>query len=147
MSEPAPDTPPPLQEHPFEHEIRVGYAETDMMGFLHHSRFPVHMETARTEMLRATGLSYKEWEEQGLLLPLTDYSLTFHKPAYYDDLILIRIWLVEMTRLRLRFHYEFHCRERNVHLASGWTGHVFMTPSGRPTRAPEGALEHLKAFL
>lgn len=106
------------------------------------------MESARTEMLRTTGRSYKEWEqEDGLLLPLTDCSLQFHKAAHYDDVVQVRVWLVEMTRLRLRFHYEFHCRESGEHLATGRTGHVFMSPDHRPVRAPQKALERLKAFL
>lgn len=55
----------------YRHRFRVGYRDTDQMGFMHHSCFLVYMESARTEMLRATGSSYREWEDAGYLLPLT----------------------------------------------------------------------------
>ncbi len=40
--------------------IRVRYAETDRMGFLHHANYLVYFEQGRTELLRARGLAYKD---------------------------------------------------------------------------------------
>ena len=40
--------------------LRVRYAETDQMGVAHHSSYFVWMEAARTELLRESGLSYRE---------------------------------------------------------------------------------------
>lgn len=116
------------------------------MGFLHHSRFIVYAETARTELLRSTGESYLEWEQRGILLPLTHCSLDFNKPAFYDDLVNVKVYLVEMTRLRLSFKYEF-CREPDGELlATGATAHVFMNPNLRPIRVDEKTLDRLRSL-
>ena len=56
--------------------IRVRYAETDRMGLLHHANYLVYFEQARTELLRAQGVSYKDLEDQGFLLVLTRVTLT-----------------------------------------------------------------------
>jgi len=48
--------------------IRVRYAETDRMGYLHHSVYPIYFEQGRTELLRLQGLSYRVMEDEGFLL-------------------------------------------------------------------------------
>ncbi|MCC5878037.1 MAG: acyl-CoA thioesterase [Candidatus Sumerlaeia bacterium] len=138
---------PSRSHHPFEYRFRVGYADTDKMGFLHHARFIVYAESARTELLRKTGESYLEWEQRGVLLPLTACSLDFSKPAFYDDLVIVRVHLVEMTRLRLSFRYEFLRETDDTLLATGSTDHVFMSPELRPIRVSQQTLDRLAQFL
>ena len=77
---------------PDSHEItvRVRYAETDRMGLLHHANYFIYFEMARTEMLRARGISYREIEDAGHFLVIVDIGCKFKKPAYYDDLLTIR---------------------------------------------------------
>lgn len=128
---------------PFNYHFRVGYADADQMGFLHHSRYWVYMESARTELLRSTGESYAQWEARGILLPLTDSGLTFRKPAYYDDMVRIETRIVELSRLRIRFAYRLFCDARSQLLAEGFTAHAFMTPEGRPQRVAPEVLERL----
>ena len=53
-----------------EIEVRVRYAETDSMGYLHHSRYAVFMEMGRTELLRQTGVNYRDLEAAGILFVL-----------------------------------------------------------------------------
>ena len=52
--------------------LTVRYAETDMMGIVHHSRYYPWFEVARTDFIKSTGISYSEMEQQGILLPLTE---------------------------------------------------------------------------
>ncbi|CAN5347161.1 thioesterase family protein [soil metagenome] len=129
---------------PFQYHVRVGYADTDRMGFVHHSRFLVYMESARTEMLRAGGDSYHAWEDRGILLPVTEVQVSYHKPALYDDMLRIDTVIEEVTRLRLRFRYEVYCDERIARIATGMTSHVFMNKEGRPTRVAEDVIQKLK---
>ena len=44
-------------------DVRVRYAECDPMGVVHHTVYPVWFEMGRTELLRETGASYREFEE------------------------------------------------------------------------------------
>jgi acyl-CoA thioester hydrolase len=86
--------------------IRVRYAETDRMGLLHHANYLIYFEQARTELLRQSGMSYKEVEDKGYLFVLTKCEVRFRKPAYYDDLITIRTTVVRTTAVRIDHRYE-----------------------------------------
>ena len=135
--------------HAKQHDyyVRVGYADTDRMSFVHHSRYLVYMESARTEMLRAMGQSYKEWEESGLLLPLVEAHVNYRRPAIYDDMLRVRVRITQLTKLRLRFDYEVFCEERQEQIATGHTAHVFMNKDLRPVRAGTQFMETLRPYV
>ena len=52
-----------------ETRLVVRYAETDMMGIVHHSRYYPWFEQARTDFVKKIGYSYSELEKMGFLLP------------------------------------------------------------------------------
>ena len=52
--------------------LTVRYAETDMMGVVHHSRYYPWFEQARTDFIKETGLTYSDMERMGILLPLIE---------------------------------------------------------------------------
>ena len=54
--------------------IEVRYAETDQMGVVHHSVYPVWFETARTRFSQEMGVPYQEMERMGLMLPVRELS-------------------------------------------------------------------------
>lgn len=99
-----------MNEPPPSHEtsIRVRYAETDRMGFLHHAQYFVYFEQARTEMLRAQGVTYKEVEDQGFFLVVFRIDCTFRQPAKYDDMLRIQTTLVRTTAVRIEHRYEVY---------------------------------------
>lgn len=138
---------PVAVKSPFKYRFRVGYAETDQMGFLHHARFPVHMEAARTELLRSLGETYRQWEAEDCMLPLVGLELVFGSPGRYDDLVDVETVLVAATRLRLEFAYEFRRVEGDQHLARGITRHVFMGRDGRPRRITPERLALLQGTM
>jgi acyl-CoA thioester hydrolase len=97
-----------MVEHPPFHELhlRVRYAETDQMGFVHHANYPVYFEMGRTEMLRSTGLDYRTIEQNGFLLVIAKLSCRFHVPARYDDELLLRTHTKRITYVRIEHRYE-----------------------------------------
>ena len=89
-----------------EIQIRVRYAETDRMGFLHHANYLVYFEQARTELLREQGGSYKRMEDEGYFLVLAKVEVKYRKPAHYDDLLTIRTFVTKTSPVRLEHRYE-----------------------------------------
>ena len=87
-------------------DIRVRYAETDAMGIVHHSHFVVWMELGRSDLLRALGQSYAEWEAQGIRLPVNGISLTYRSPARYDERVQVRTRLKELSRRQVPLSYR-----------------------------------------
>ena len=81
------------------------------MGVVHHSVYPVWFEMGRTEMLRACGGSYRAMEEAGAMLVVAELSIKFQRPARYDDQLVLRTFLLEGGRARIRHGYELvHAR-------------------------------------
>ena len=90
----------------YTHKVRVRYAECDQMGFLHHSIYALYLEEARTEQMRSKGITYKEMEESGLIMPVRTMNIEFKKAARYDDLLSIEVWIPEKPVIRCIFNYR-----------------------------------------
>ncbi len=115
--------------------VRVRYAETDQMGIAWHGNYLAWFEVARTDLLRAEGLTYRELERDGLRLPVIEAQARFVRPAQYDDLLEIHASIASLGRARVRFLYEVQ-RAGEV-LATGSTEHAAVDERGRPRRLPE----------
>lgn len=93
-----------LSEH--EIQLRVRYKETDPMGFLHHANYLTYFEIARTEMLRASGGSYRRMEEDGQFVVVVRAECRYQRPAHYDDLLTIRVTVAKVTPAKIEHHYD-----------------------------------------
>lgn len=91
---------------PFISTIRVGYSDTDQMGFVHHSNYLKYYETARWNLLRHLGTPYKKLEEKGFLLPVVDVQIHFIKPAYYDEELMVETSVIEFKGPKLVLGYR-----------------------------------------
>lgn len=131
----------------FETEIRVEYHHTDQMGIVHHSNYVKFFEVARTEWLRAAGLTYAEMERRGVMMPIVDVHIKYRMPAYYDELIRVKAIVEQMPMARMTFNYEIH-GEDGREIASGSTTLGFIdSVTRRPQRAPQWLMEVLEREL
>jgi acyl-CoA thioester hydrolase len=89
-----------------EIQVRVRYAETDRMGYLHHANYLVYFEQGRTELLRQSGRSYKDVEDQGFYLVLAKIEVRYRQPARYDDVLTLRTIVTRTTPARIEHRYE-----------------------------------------
>jgi acyl-CoA thioester hydrolase len=121
--------------HSGEITIRVRYAETDRMGLLHHANYLVYFEQGRTELLRSMGYSYRDLEDQGYLLVLTQVEVRYRKPARYDDLLTLRTTVARTRLARIDHRYELFCD--GVLLAEGSTTLACVDREGRVQALPE----------
>nr|WP_317631334.1 thioesterase family protein [uncultured Flavobacterium sp.] len=124
-------------------QVRVRYAETDQMGVVYHGNYAQFFEMGRVEWLRKLGVSYREMEENGVMLPVVSLTMNYKKPARYDDLLTITTIFKSQTSVRIEFDYEIH-NEQGVLLTTGTSVLVFVDmKSGRPTAPPEYITEKL----
>ncbi len=115
--------------------LRARYAETDQMGVVHHSVYPVWFEVARTALSHAVGLPYVEWESRGVLLMVSELSCRFRRPAHYDDDITVWVRVAEVGSRRVVF--EYRVEGGGTLLAEGSTRHLLVDRgTGRPTVLP-----------
>ncbi|MCU0792635.1 MAG: acyl-CoA thioesterase [Opitutaceae bacterium] len=120
-------------------QIEVRYAETDMMGVVYHGSYLPWLEVARTALLAAEGLPYRELEAQGYFLPVIEVGMRYLRPARYADVVTVHAVIREKPALRLRIDYELWRGAEK--LATGHTEHVFIDKAGRPVRPPAAFAE------
>lgn len=122
---------------------RVYYNETDQMGRVYHANFLIWMEKARTEWLREKGISYKQMEEMGIMLPVSDLSIKYLNPVCYDDIVTIDIIIEEFTKLKVKFLYGFF-GDNNIKFAESRSTNVFTDKSGKLKRLDTEIFEKIK---
>lgn len=124
-------------------ELRVRYGETDQMGIVYYGKYAEYCEVGRVEWLRKFGISYKEMEDSGIILPVRSLSINFKKPARYDDLLLIKTKLQKIPIYTIDFYYEI-CNENDEILTTAETSLVFMDrKKNRPVKCPDYILKNL----
>ena len=120
-----------------ETSVRVNYSETDQMGVVYHARYLVWLDVARCEHLRLSGMSYRELEQAGLRLAVSELAIRYRQPARYDDLIRIRCWIREVASRRVDFGYAVaHAEDRRL-LATASTRLIALDIGMTLARLPE----------
>lgn len=130
-----------------ENKLRVRYGETDQMGYVYYGNYAQFFEVGRVEWLRNLGVSYKSLEESGIMLPVLNLNINFHKPAKYDDLITIVTILKKKPLVRIEFDFEIYNEEKEL-LTTGFTSLVFINmKKNRPSKAPKELLDKINAHF
>ena len=130
-----------------ETKIRVRYAETDQMGYVYYGNYAQYYEVARVEALRDVNLSYKLFEEQGIMMPVLHLSCKYIEPALYDDLLTIKTIIKKMPGIRIEFLYEIY-NEQGILLNQGETTLVCMNmKTQRPCQAPISLMNALASYF
>jgi acyl-CoA thioester hydrolase len=116
-------------------EFRVRYQETDGQGIVHHANYLTWFEQGRVELLRSAGHSYRELEEQGILLVVAEANLRYYLPARFDDLLRLVTTATRAKGARIEHRYELFRGDEL--LADATTTIACISRSGRVTRLPE----------
>lgn len=115
-----------------ETRLTVRYAETDMMGIVHHSRYYPWFEVARTDFIKQSGISYSEMENMGILLPLTETAAKYFYGLKYEDEVLVTCRMTKLTVARCEFHYEVYKLPEMKLMTTGKTSHGFVNHEFTP---------------
>lgn len=119
------------------HQLRVRYSESDQMGTFYNSRLLEWMEVGRSELTRAAGKAYAEWEAEGVLAPIVEANLQFKGRAGYDDLLQLETVCSREGRIKLKFETTIINAASGQLVAEGFTIHALTTPQGKPIRIPD----------
>tara|TARA_B100001287_G_C22318784_1_gene360657 strand:+ start:113 stop:517 length:405 start_codon:yes stop_codon:yes gene_type:complete len=126
----------------FSISIKVRYCETDQMGLVHHGSYINYFEEARIAWISDLGFSYSEMEKSGIILPVSKLNVSYLKPAYFDDNLIVNVELVEMPTSRLIFNYTIKNKDEVV--VTGNTVLAFLNKkTKRPIRCPDYMLKKL----
>jgi acyl-CoA thioester hydrolase len=107
------------------------------MGVAHHANYLIWCEQARTDHMRALGASYRDMEDQGLLLPVVDAKVRFRAAARYDDELRISCWVREISSRRVIFGYVVARVDDSRVLATAETSLMAVNSAYERTTIPE----------
>ncbi len=126
--------------------ITARYAETDQMGIIHHSVYPVWYEVARTEFIREAGLPYSEMEKAGVMLPVIEVNCKYKSPFMYEDRVEITTSISLLTPSKIQLEYVLQ-REGEEHIRHiGTTLHPFTNTNLKPINMKKHFPEIYKIF-
>ena len=132
--------------HTNKHYIRVRYAETDKMGYCYYGNYASFLEIGRVESLRSLGISYKSLEDNGIMLPVSEFQIKYFSPAYYDDMLLIETKITAIEGVRIYFDYFIYNDNQKL-IASAMTILVFIDAiSKKPVPPPKELLSIIQSY-
>lgn len=127
--------------------IRVRYGETDQMGYVYYGNYAKYYEVARVESLRQLGLTYRELEEIGIIMPVLENYSRYLAPAFYDENLKIVTTIKEKPGVRIQFNYEIF-NEKGSLIHEGETRLVFADKkTGKPCRPPAAFQDVLAPYF
>ncbi|HHY0444558.1 TPA: tol-pal system-associated acyl-CoA thioesterase [Vibrio parahaemolyticus] len=92
--------------NPFRWPITVYYEDTDVGGVVYHSNYLKFFERARTEMLRAKGISQHVLLEQNIGFVVRHMDIAFKQGARLDEQLTVLTRVSEIKRASLQFCQE-----------------------------------------
>lgn len=130
-----------------ETTIRVRYAETDQMGYVYYGNYAMYFEVGRVEALRKAGFSYRQMEEDGIIMPVLENQTKYLRPGKYDELLTIKTNIPEMPGVRIKFTYEVYNESAEL-ITEGSTLLTFLKKdSHKPSRPPKFLLDLIRPYF
>ena len=127
----------------YQFQVRVRYAETDQMGVVYHGNYAQYFELGRTEWLRSLGITYKDMEISGIMLPVISLKSNFIKSALYDDVLTVETKLKKEPLVKIEFDYVIRNKNKEI-LCTGNTVLAFMDmKTNKPIKCPDTLLKKL----
>lgn len=113
-------------------KIVVRYAETDQMGIVHHSNYPIWYEAGRTDFTKEMGMPYDEIEANGVMFPLLSLNCKYIKAAKYNDTVIVETSVTKLNMVKVEFSYKVFRESDGELLNTGSTVHGMVTKALEP---------------
>lgn len=126
-------------------EIPVRFAETDLMGVVHHSAYIVWFEVGRVGWMSAAGVKYTEISDAGCHLAVTGIQSSYRVSCTFGDTVRIATHLARLRSRQLSFEYEISHATTGALLVTGRSDHVCVDLDGRTTRLPHDIFKRLQS--
>ena len=103
----------------FETTFYVRFAETDLMGIVHHSQYIVWMEEGRSDLMRRKGFTFDQWEAANIGFAVSELQLRYHVPARYGERVTVRTRIESLRSRQIVFGYEIVNADSQQALVTG----------------------------
>jgi len=110
------------------------------MGVVHHSRYALYFEEARTELLRSRGLAYRDIEASGRFLVVADLAVKFRRPCRLGDELEIECRVTDASYVTVSHEYVVRVAGTPEVAVEARTRLACVTADGKPARLPDELL-------
>lgn len=124
--------------------IRVRYGETDPMKYVYYGNYAEYLEVARVELFRELGIPYNEIENQGIWLPVSEFSIKYLKPGLYDEILEIHTYIKKLPGVRIEFEYEIYNSSKEKITEAKTTLFFLDAKSNKVVKCPEFLMKILQ---
>jgi acyl-CoA thioester hydrolase len=126
--------------------VIVRYGETDQMGVVYYGNYALYYEQGRAAAIKQLGYSYKQMEDDGIMMPVIEMQSKYLKPAKYDDTLTIKTIVKELPTRKMTFYSEVYKGETLIN--SGFVTLLFVNKeNNKITSAPKQLLQLLKPYF
>jgi acyl-CoA thioester hydrolase len=130
----------------FQHTHRVVYAECTLGNHVYFARYLDMLEAARCEFFRQLGCSFLQLQQAGISFPVVGLNISYKRPARYDDMLTIELWVIQVSGARLNFGFRI-LHASGIALAEGEMRQVCVDQREKPKRLPPDLAQRLRPFL
>lgn len=127
----------------FSLDIPVRFAETDLMGVVHHSVYVVWFEAARIAWMDAVGMPYVEVAAVGRHFAVTGVQVEYRASARFGDTVRVAATVTKLRSRHVSFAYRVTNAASGELLATGSTQHICVDLEGRTARIPDWVITRL----
>ncbi|HRJ42809.1 MAG: acyl-CoA thioesterase [Caldilineaceae bacterium] len=118
-------------------DIEVRFAETDLMGVVHHASYIVWLEAGRVAWMSQAGLPYVQIFSAGYNFAVTDIHCRYRTAIHFGDPVQVITRLVGLRSRQVEFGYEVVNSATGVVCAAGSSRHICVDRVGAMTRIPD----------
>ena len=126
---------------------RVSYADTDRMNRVYYANYLEICERARTELLRAVGLPYREIEAKGRFFPVRRCEIRYFGFAVYDELLVCRTRVSRLRHATLAFTTDILRDGQEKPLVTAMVELACLSEAGKPAPLPDELCLALRPYL
>ncbi len=125
---------------PFSWSVRVYWEDTDAGGIVYYANYLKFFERARTEWLRASGISQQDLRTQtGGMFVVSDAHVRYIKSAHMDDELRVTCTRLEQGRASLTVHQQawLTVSDHAVLMCEARIRASWVNALGKPARIPQ----------
>lgn len=113
------------------------------MGVVYHGNYAQFLELGRTEWLRNLGVTYKDMENSGIMLPVVNLNLNFLKSALYDDVLTVKTILKKKPLVKIEFDYLIKNQNNELLCEANTTLAFINMKTKKPMKCPDEILSKM----
>lgn len=116
----------------FRYDSPVYFDELDLLGVMHNSRFPLHIERAQSALFESLGYGWTDpaRRHEDIVYVVRDLRLEFTAPVSTPGVMQVAVIAVQLGRTSATWGYR--CTTGGVPAANGTRVVVKVDASGRP---------------